>query len=71
MMGQARKKRSGSMMSVKSHLSPGPNYRLPEGRPSNAGMVGNINLPSPENNRTYLYENLVGECSHLYQDYPV
>lgn len=53
-MGLGRRKRSqGSILSVKSHLSTG--YRYHEGR------MMNLNLPSPDTNRTYLFEHIIGK----------
>ncbi|KAI0213008.1 MAP kinase-activating death domain protein [Lamellibrachia satsuma] len=48
-----RKKRLGSLLSAKSHMSKGFRYH--------DGKLLNVNLQSPENNKTYLFEHLIGK----------
>ena len=49
----ARKKRSGSILSMKSHLSTG--YRYHDDK------LISMTIPSPEASRTYLFEPLIGK----------
>ena len=58
-------------MSVKSHVSQGLNCRLPEARGSNAGLGGAVNLPSPDSNRTYVFESLIGKDIGILDRVPI
>jgi len=49
----SRKKRLNSLLTSKSHMSKGFRYH--------DGKLLNLSLPSPESNKTYLFELLVGE----------
>ncbi|ELU16417.1 hypothetical protein CAPTEDRAFT_163503 [Capitella teleta] len=53
LMGLSRRKRSGSILSMKSHLSSG--YRYHEGK------LLNINQPNPDTSRIYLFEHFIGK----------
>lgn len=53
-MNFARKKRSNSVLSVKSHLSTGYRYH--------GGKLLNLNMPvSPDSTRVYLFELVIGK----------